>query len=205
MKKRILTILISLVMMLSLILPAFAGGSYSGTTGYISDGTTTVTSSDIPVTIINQYTIQTIYVPSSVRTIESGAFTGFVNLQTVYIDSAQGEVSIATGALPSTASVVYTGTPTTTTKRTTTTQWQTTRRYNTTRRTTTTTASTTESTTTSTTTTTATQISVYETVTNYDTDTASESGNKNGTLIAGVAVGIVAISAIAMLILKFKK
>ena len=213
--KRILSLAICLIMAVCMAVPAFAGGSVSGNTGYISDGTTTVTSSDIPASLLNRMNITTIYVPDSVTTISSGAFSGLDNLQTVYIDNVAGNVSVAAGALPSGASIVYTGVaeePVTEDTQNYTTARQT---YRTTRRTTTrratakaTTEETTEETTKKkkTTTETETELVVYTNVTDVVTDdTGVSSGTKTGRTVAIAAVAVVAVSAVGLVVLKLKK
>ncbi len=200
-KSKISALLLSLVLVLCLSVPAFAGSSVSGNTAYITSGTKTVTSNDIPASIVNRVSITTIYVPNSVTRISSGAFTSFSNLETVYIDNYQGGVTIESGALPSGAKVVYTGEkPTTTTKKTTT------------KKSTTTTSSTTESTTESETepsTEEETSDSVVTKVANPTGTTSAakeiSSGSKQGRSISIGVVTLVGVSAVVLMILKFRK
>lgn len=200
-KSKISALLLSLVLLLCLSVPAFAGSSVSGNTAYITSGTKTVTSNDIPASIVNRVSITTIYVPNSVTRISSGAFTSFSNLETVYIDNYQGGVTIESGALPSGAKVVYTGEkPTTTTKKTTT------------KKSTTTTSSTTESTTeseTETSTEEGTSDSVVTKVANPTGTTSAaketSSGSKQGRSISIGVVTLVGVSAVVLMILKFRK
>ncbi len=200
-KSKISALLLSLVLLLCLSVPAFAGSSVSGNTAYITSGTKTVTSNDIPASIVNRVSITTIYVPNSVTRISSGAFTSFSNLETVYIDNYQGGVTIESGALPSGAKVVYTGEkPTTTTKKTTT------------KKSTTTTSSTTESTTESETeepTEEETSDAVVTKVANPTGTTSAaketSSGSKQGRSISIGVVTLVGVSAVVLMILKFRK
>ncbi len=199
-KSKISALLLSLLLALCLSVPAFAGSSVSGNTAYITSGTKTVTSSDIPASVVNRISITTIYVPNSVTKISSGSFTSFSNLETVYIDNYQGGVTVESGALPSGAKVVYTGkkTTTTTTKSTT--------------KKTTTTSSTTESTTESETEKTTEEESSDSVVTKVanptGTTTATKttsSGSKQGRSISIGVVTLVGVSAVVLMILKFRK
>ncbi len=200
-KSKISALLLSLVLLLCLTVPAFAGATVSGNTAYITSGTKTVTANDIPTSVINRISITTIYVPNSVTRISSGSFTSFSNLETVYIDNYQGAVTIESGALPSGAKVVYTGEkPTTTTKK------------STTKKSTTTTSSTTESTTeseTETSTEEETSDSVVTKVANPTGTTVAEkeasSGSKQGRAISIGVVTLVGVSAVVLMILKFRK
>lgn len=196
-KSKISALLLSLVLLLCLSVPAFAGSSVSGNTAYITSGTKTVTSNDIPASIVNRVSITTVYVPNSVTRISSGAFTSFSNLETVYIDNYQGGVTIESGAVPSGAKVVYTGEkPTTTTKKTTT------------KKSTTTTSSTTESET-ETSTEEETSDSVVTKVANPTGTTSAaketSSGSKQGRSISIGVVTLVGVSAVVLMILKFRK
>lgn len=205
--KRLLAVLFSLIIAITMTIPAFAGGSVSGNTGYISSGTTTVTSSDIPANIWNRLNVTVIYVPDTVTTISAGAFSGLDNLETVYIDNTAGNVTVAAGALPSGAAVVYTGVeePTVTEAPATTR-----RTYRTTRRTT---ARTTEATTEETTKEEETTPSETETTTILYTnavdvetdDTGVNGGSKTGRTVAVALVAAVAVSAVALIVLKLKK
>ncbi len=200
-KSKISALLLSLVLLLCLSVPAFAGSSVSGNTAYITSGTKTVTSNDIPASIVNRVSITTIYVPNSVTRISSGAFTSFSNLETVYIDNYQGGVTIESGALPSGAKVVYTGEkPTTTTKKTTT------------KKSTTTTSSTTESTTESETEEPTEEETLDAVVTKVANPTGTtsatntgSSGSKQGRSISIGVVTLVGVSAVVLMILKFRK
>jgi cobalamin biosynthesis Mg chelatase CobN len=200
-KSKISALLLSLLLLLCLSIPAFAGSSVSGNTAYITSGTKTVTSDDIPASIVNRVSITTIYVPNSVTRISSGAFTSFSNLETVYIDNYQGGVTVESGALPSGAKVVYTGEKPTTTRKSTTTK-----------KSTTTTSSTTESTTESETeepTEEETSDSVVTKVANptgtTSTTQGTSSGSKQGRSISIGVVTLVGVSAVVLMILKFRK
>ncbi len=200
-KSKISALFLSLMLLLCLSVPAFAGSSVSGNTAYITSGTKTVTSNDISASIVNRISITTIYVPNSVTRISSGAFTNFSNLETVYIDNYQGGVTVESGALPSGAKVVYTGEKPTTT-----------RKHTTTKKRTTTTSSTTESTTESETeepTEEETSDSVVTKVANptgtTSTTQGTSSGSKQGRTISIGVVTLVGVSAVVLMILKFRK
>lgn len=200
-KSKISALFLSLMLLLCLSVPAFAGSSVSGNTAYITSGTKTVTSNDISASIVNRISITTIYVPNSVTRISSGAFTNFSNLETVYIDNYQGGVTVESGALPSGAKVVYTGEKPTTT-----------RKHTTTKKRTTTTSSTTESTTESETeepTEEETSDSVVTKVANptgtTSTTQGTASGSKQGRTISIGVVTLVGVSAVVLMILKFRK
>lgn len=204
--KRLLAVLFSLIIAITMTIPAFAGGSVSGNTGYISSGTTTVTSSDIPANIWNRLNVTVIYVPDTVTTISAGAFSGLDNLETVYIDNTAGNVTVAAGALPSGAAVVYTGVeePTVTEAPATTR-----RTYRTTRRTTArTTEETTEESTTEETTPSETETTtiLYTNAVDVETDDSGvNGGSKTGRTVAVALVAAVAVSAVALIVLKLKK
>lgn len=53
-------------------------------------------------------TITTAFVSNNVTQVQSGCFSGCTNLKTVYIDNIQGKITVQSGAIPSTATVIYT-------------------------------------------------------------------------------------------------
>ncbi len=57
----------------------------------------------------NNKEIATVFIASNVTRLESGAFSGCQNLQMVYIDNNEGAIVISSGAIPSTATIVYNG------------------------------------------------------------------------------------------------
>jgi hypothetical protein len=191
-------LLLSFLLVMLLSVTAFAGSTVKGNTAYITEGTTTVTSNDIPATLQNRLSITTIYVPNSVTSISAGAFTSFPNLETVYIDNYPGGVKVASGALPRGAKIVYTGEKPTTTRTTTTRKSTTTR--------TTTTESETESETEEEPATKSTDVVVTKVPTPSD---AQKEPEKAGFSVGrAVSIGLVAlagVSAVVLLILKFKK
>lgn len=52
--------------------------------------------------------ITTAFVSNNVTQIQGGCFSGCTNLKTVYIDNIQGKVAVHSGAIPGTATVIYT-------------------------------------------------------------------------------------------------
>ena len=53
-------------------------------------------------------TITTAFIANNVTHLQSGCFAGCSNLQTVYIDNIQGKITVQSGAIPSTATIIYT-------------------------------------------------------------------------------------------------
>lgn len=195
--KKAIVLMLCFVLLISMSIPVFAGGSVSGSTAYISSGTKTVTSGDIPATITNRLAVNTVYVPNSVNSISSGAFTNLPNVKTIYVDNYEGGVNVSSGALPKGATIVYTGEKPTTTS---TTRRTTTRTRTTTTTTTTTTSSTTESTT---------EAPSFSAVTKVATPIVTEEPTTTsvgvGKYISIAAVALAALLAVALAVLKFKK
>lgn len=53
-------------------------------------------------------TITTAFIANNVTHLQSGCFAGCTNLTTVYIDNIQGKITVDSGAIPGTATVIYT-------------------------------------------------------------------------------------------------
>lgn len=124
--KKILAVLLSCLLAMAFTVPAFAadGDDDTPTVLRIPEGTKVVTSSTVNDGVIDRLRVKTIYVPSSVTTIEEGALTGYANVTNVYVDNSKDNITIKDGALPTGTNVVYSEKPsatTTTTKAATTT------------------------------------------------------------------------------------
>lgn len=122
--KKILSILLAVIMMMACSVTAFAADGdddESSTVRRIPNGTKVVTSNTLDDGVIERLRVKTIYVPSSVTTIQEGALTGYANVTNVYVENSKDNITIASGALPAGTNVVYTEKPTTTTTTVTTT------------------------------------------------------------------------------------
>ncbi|MBQ1595982.1 MAG: hypothetical protein II084_02280 [Clostridia bacterium] len=127
--KKILSVLLAVMMMMACSVTAFAADGdddESSTVRRIPSGTKVVTSNTLDDGVIERLRVKTIYVPSSVTTIQDGALTGYANVTNVYVENSKDNINIAPGALPAGTNVVYTEKPTTTTTTATTTKTTTT-------------------------------------------------------------------------------
>lgn len=122
--KKLLTVLLSVLMVFSFTVPAFAadGDDDSPQVVRIPSGTKVVTSDTLNDGVIDRLRVKTIYVPSSVTTIKEGALTGYANVTNVYVENSKDNITIEGGALPAGTNVVYTEKPTSATTTTTTTK-----------------------------------------------------------------------------------
>ena len=121
---KILSVLLTVLMLFVFAVPAFAAdGDEEETSSVrrIPDGTKVVTSSTLDDGVIERLRVRTIYVPSSVPTIRSGALTGYANVTNVYVENSKDNITIENGAFATGANIVYTEKPTTTTTTVTTT------------------------------------------------------------------------------------
>lgn len=114
--KRILSVLLTVLMMFVFAVPAFAaeeGDDSSPQVLRIPEGTKVVTSSTVDDGVIDRLRVRTIYIPSSVTTIRAGALTGYANVTNVYIENSKDNITIENGAFATGANIVYTEKPTT--------------------------------------------------------------------------------------------
>lgn len=109
--RRGLAVLTAAVLVCILALPGFAYEPNGNGTVIIPEGVTSLSNGSIPKTPSNLINVKTVYVPSSVKTIESGTFTGFINLRNVVIRNDKGAVDVARGATSGSTRILYSGAP----------------------------------------------------------------------------------------------
>ena len=107
--KKLISILVSLLMMLTFTVPAFAADDEdSSAVLRIPEGTKVVTSDTVDDGVLDRLKVKTIYIPSSVTTVKSGALTKYANATTVYVDNSKDNVNIESGAFATGTAIVYT-------------------------------------------------------------------------------------------------
>lgn len=112
--KKLLSVLLSVLMMVVFAVPAFAADGdedEASTVRRIPEGTKVVTSSTLNDGILDRLKVKTIYIPSSVTTVKDGALTGYANVTNVYVDNSKDNITIEKGALAEGANIVYTEKP----------------------------------------------------------------------------------------------
>lgn len=109
--RRGLAVLTAMVFVCILALPGFAYDPNSSGTVNIPEGVTALSNGSIPKSARNIVNVRTVYVPSSVKSIGSGTFTGFINLQNVVIRNDRGAVNVAPGATSGSTRIIYSGAP----------------------------------------------------------------------------------------------
>lgn len=112
--KKLLSVLLSVLMMVVFAVPAFAADGdedEASTVRRIPEGTKVVTSSTLDDGILDRLKVKTIYIPSSVTTVKEGALTGYANVTNVYVDNSKDNITIERGALAEGANIVYTEKP----------------------------------------------------------------------------------------------
>lgn len=109
--RRGLAALAAVVLVCMMALPGFAYDPNSSGTVTIPAGVTALSNGSIPKSARNIVNVRTVYVPSSVKTIGSGTFTGFINLRNVVIQNDRDAVQVSPGATSGSTRIIYSGAP----------------------------------------------------------------------------------------------
>lgn len=106
-----LAVLTATILVCILALPGFAYDPNSSGTVSIPEGVSSLSSGSIPKTASNIVNVRTVYVPSSVKSIGAGTFTGFINLRNVVIRNDRDSVRVSPGAASGSTRMIYSGAP----------------------------------------------------------------------------------------------